>query len=77
MRDHGKRIEPETLGGLAAKQLDVWTWCWGCCHSAVLSTAGLIERLGAGGGARCQKRTSPKSSWLTISAAARCLARPI
>src|SRR5262249_8727207 len=46
---HGKqRIGTETVGGLAAKEFDMWTWCWVCCHSAVLSTAGLIERLGTG-----------------------------
>ena len=44
-RGHDK-LQPETLGGLLAKGLDVWAWCPACCHNAVLASAGLAARLG-------------------------------
>ena len=37
---------PATLGDMAAQRLDVWCWCNGCCHYAVLRTDSLIARLG-------------------------------
>jgi hypothetical protein len=47
-RQRQSTTAPETLGGLAAKGLDVWCWCNGCPHSAVLRTGDLIARLGTG-----------------------------
>lgn len=35
-----------TLGDMAAQGLDIWCWCNGCYHHAVLETAALINRLG-------------------------------
>ena len=37
---------PATLGDLAGKGLDVWAWCNGCHHHAVLPVAPLVARLG-------------------------------
>ena len=37
---------PADLGDMAAQNLDIWCWCNGCCHHAVLETAALIDRLG-------------------------------
>ena len=38
---------PATLAKtMADKGLDVWCWCNGCYHHAVLETAALIDRLG-------------------------------
>ena len=39
-------IRPATLGNMADQCLDIWCWCNGCCHHAVLETATLIDRLG-------------------------------
>ncbi len=37
---------PATLGDMANQGLDIWCWCNGCCHHAVLTTDMLIARLG-------------------------------
>ena len=37
---------PATLGHMADQSLDIWCWCNGCCHHAVLATDMLIPRLG-------------------------------
>ena len=37
---------PATLGDMADQDLDIWAWCNGCCHHAVLRTDILIARLG-------------------------------
>ena len=37
---------PATLADMSAQGLDIWCWCNGCCHHAVLSTDKLIARLG-------------------------------
>jgi len=37
---------PATLGDMADQDLDIWCWCNGCCHHAVLATDMLIARLG-------------------------------
>ncbi len=41
---HSQR--PATLGALAGKGLDVWAWCNGCYHHAVLPIAPLVAKLG-------------------------------
>ncbi len=41
-------IQPATLGDLADQGLDVWAWCNGCFHHAVLPIGPLVERLGHG-----------------------------
>ncbi len=41
---HSQR--PVTLGDLASRELDVWVWCNGCYHHAVLPIAPLVARLG-------------------------------
>ena len=38
---------PATLADMVEQGLDIWCWCNGCCHHAVLDTAVLIHRLGA------------------------------
>ncbi len=38
--------QPATLANMADQGLDIWCWCNGCCHHAVLSTDMLIRRLG-------------------------------
>ena len=43
---HSSYDSPATLGDMAAQRLDIWCWCNGCCHHAVLETASLIDRLG-------------------------------
>jgi len=35
-----------TLGDMAVHGLDVWCWCNGCSHHAVLETVALVNRLG-------------------------------
>ncbi len=42
---HSQR--PATLGDLAGKGLDVWAWCNGCYHHAVLPIAPLVAKLGS------------------------------
>ena len=37
---------PVTLAEIGAKGLDVWAWCNGCCHNAVLPIGALTEKLG-------------------------------
>ena len=37
---------PATLADMADRGLDIWCWCNGCCHHAVLATDMLITRLG-------------------------------
>ncbi len=37
---------PATLADMSAQGLDIWCWCNGCCHHAVLATDMLISRLG-------------------------------
>lgn len=37
---------PATLGDMTARGLDIWCWCNGRCHHAVLETGALIDRLG-------------------------------
>ncbi len=38
---------PATLGDMADQGLDIWCWCNGCCHHAVLATDTLLARLGS------------------------------
>ena len=37
---------PVTLAELAIQGLDVWVWCNGCYHHAVLPTSALTAKLG-------------------------------
>ena len=37
---------PATLANMADQGLDIWCWCNGCCHHAVLATDMLMARLG-------------------------------
>ena len=37
---------PTTLADMSAQGLDIWCWCNGCYHHAVLATDMLIARLG-------------------------------
>ena len=37
---------PVTLAELANQGLDVWAWCNGCSHHAVLPTSALTAKLG-------------------------------
>ncbi len=45
-RDRYSQI-PATLGDLAGKGLDVWAWCNGCYHHAVLPVAFLVAKRGS------------------------------
>ena len=76
-----KHFRPATLGDMATQGIDIWCWCNGCCHHAVLETAALIGRLGRDQGApgiadhaycgRCGSRAvETRPHWPTVGVVA-------